>query len=108
MNVAPTSAGNGALLDTSRLCVCTDRIQETSDVVTLVFERVDGRGFDFRAGQSTTIRFGWNGEQFSRVLNSLATKPPAACRFDDQGRQGRQGNSYPPRSFRRRRDGRDR
>ncbi|TPI32609.1 iron-sulfur cluster-binding domain-containing protein [Mesorhizobium sp. B3-2-1] len=74
MNVVPTSAGNGALLDTSRLCVCTDRIQETSDVVTLVFERVDGRGFDFRAGQSTTIRFGWNGEHFSRVF-TIASPP---------------------------------
>ncbi|MDX8524601.1 iron-sulfur cluster-binding domain-containing protein [Mesorhizobium sp. MSK_1335] len=74
MNVVPALAGNGACLDTSRLCICTDRIQETSDVVTLVFERIDGRGFKFLAGQFVTIRFCWNGEQFSRVF-TIASPP---------------------------------
>ncbi|RWD28723.1 MAG: iron-sulfur cluster-binding domain-containing protein [Mesorhizobium sp.] len=74
MNFVPGFARDGGLLDTSRLCVCTARIQEAEDVVTLVFERVDGRAFKFLAGQFVTISFSWNGADFSRVF-TVASPP---------------------------------
>jgi ferredoxin-NADP reductase len=55
-------------------CVCTNRIQETGDVVTLVFERADDRRFDFLAGQFVTIRFSWGGQTYSRVF-TIASPP---------------------------------
>ncbi|RJT31975.1 hybrid-cluster NAD(P)-dependent oxidoreductase [Mesorhizobium waimense] len=71
---------NIALIDTGsparRLhpCLCTDRIQETGDVVTLVFKRADGQGFDFLAGQFVTIRFSWGGQPYARVF-TIASPP---------------------------------
>ncbi|CAN7638249.1 flavin reductase family protein [Mesorhizobium sp. LjNodule214] len=74
MNLVPSFASIGASLDSSQLCVCTSRIQETNDVVTLVFERMDGRAFKHLAGQFVTVRFSWNGEGFSRVF-TIASPP---------------------------------
>ncbi|WP_192251093.1 flavin reductase family protein [Mesorhizobium silamurunense] len=58
-------------------CICTDRIRETGDVATLMFRRVDGRKFDFLAGQFVTIRFSWGGQTCSRVftISSPPTRP---------------------------------
>ncbi|RRH93631.1 iron-sulfur cluster-binding domain-containing protein [Mesorhizobium tamadayense] len=61
-------------LGTLHSCVCTDRIQETGDVVTLEFQRTDGRRFDFLAGQFVTIRFSWDGERYARVF-TIASPP---------------------------------
>lgn len=80
MNATTAFAADGHLLDTSRLCVCTDRFQETSDVVTLVFERIDGRAFKFLAGQFVSIRFSWDGEQLSRAF-TIASPPSRARRI---------------------------
>lgn len=61
-------------------CVCTNRIRETGDVVTLVFKRADGRAFDFLAGQFVTIRFSWGGQTYSRVF-TIASPPTRADRI---------------------------
>ncbi|WP_217571503.1 flavin reductase family protein [Mesorhizobium sp. GbtcB19] len=55
-------------------CLCTGSIQEARDVVTLMFNRVDGRRFDFLAGQFVTIRFSWAGQTYSRVF-TIASPP---------------------------------
>lgn len=65
---------SGSPLGGSHLCRCTDRIQETGDVVTLVFKRADGQGFEFLAGQFVTIRFSWSGQTYSRVF-TIASPP---------------------------------
>lgn len=55
-------------------CVCTDRIQETADVVTFVFRMTDGGAFDFLAGQFVTIRFSWGDQTYIRVF-TIASPP---------------------------------
>jgi len=77
---------NIALIDTGspsrgmHPCLCTGRIQETGDVVTLVFKRADGRAFDFLAGQFVTIRFSSGGQTYSRVF-TIASPPTRADRI---------------------------
>jgi ferredoxin-NADP reductase len=74
MNVEPVLTSTTSPRGTLHPCVCTDRIQETGDVVTLVFRRTDGRKFSFLAGQFVTIRFFWCGQAYSRVF-TIASPP---------------------------------
>ncbi|CCV16435.1 iron-sulfur cluster-binding domain-containing protein [Mesorhizobium sp. STM 4661] len=74
MSIDAVLAETKAPLGTLHSCVCTDRIQETGDIVTLEFQRTDGRMFDFLAGQFVTIRFSWDGDRYSRVF-TIASPP---------------------------------
>lgn len=71
-NIALIQAGSPSL--GLRACVCTDRIQETGDVVTFVFRMTDGGVFDFLAGQFVTIRFSWGDQTYARVF-TIASPP---------------------------------
>ncbi|MEY9999091.1 2Fe-2S iron-sulfur cluster-binding protein [Sinorhizobium fredii] len=74
----PMSSVSGGLGHTSRdafhPCICVDRSNETHDVFTLVFEKLDSSGFHFVAGQFVTIRFNFEGQRFSRAF-TIASPP---------------------------------
>lgn len=74
MSVAQNLASDRSVSGTSHLSICTGRVQETHDVFTLAFERIDGQTFNFVPGQFVMIRFSWDGQIFSRIFTIAA--PP--------------------------------
>lgn len=68
--LADTTSPRGTL----HPCICIDWIQETGDVITLVFRRADGRNFSFLAGQFVTIRFSWSGQPYAGMF-TIASPP---------------------------------